>query len=735
MKLLNLKFQTFIKSAGILIIILVSLLITPFNLEAETMNNQEKTTEKDKYTNKLINETSPYLLQHAHNPVHWYPWGKEAFEKAEKENKPIFLSIGYSTCHWCHVMEEESFKNEQTADLLNKYFIPIKVDKEELPAVNDIYMRFVVMTTERGGWPLSVFLTPKLKPFFGGTYFPSKQSYGMPSFDSVLETIAASWKDKKKDINKYADMLSEQINRSFKDTQNVNKPELSNKLIENAVKILGDQFDPKYGGFGTSLKFPRASNLELFLQYYYHTNDKNSLNIIETSLDNMTYGGIKDQIAGGFHRYTLDRNWLTPHFEKMLYDNALLSKLYFNAYLLTKKKLYLNTGIEVLDYVLREMQDKNAGFYTAQDADSEGEEGKYYIWTKKEIEKILGTKNADIFCRYYNITPEGNFEGKNILNITQTPESIAIELNISMEVLEESIEQAKSKILKVRNKRIHPQTDDKIIASINGLMISAFTKGYQATLNKKYLNAAVNAGNFLSNNMVIDGHLKHSFRLGKAKGYGYLDDYAFTASAFVDLYVATFDVKWLLESDFLIRQMIKLFWDKNHGGFYSTSNEHKSLISRPKGYDDSSTPSGNSVAALLLMKLSIYFNNKEYEKMANKILHNSYTLMKENPQSSGGMLEALFFELYTKNEIVIVGNIENNKTLSLINTVYSYYIPNRLISVLEDKKSEEKIFNNSYMFSTKPKLNDEPTAYVCKNFACKQPVNSVAKLKELLKSN
>ena len=715
-----------------IVISLVALFIYPFNLRSDNMNDKDEVQAEYSHTNSLINETSPYLLQHANNPVDWYPWAKEAFQKAEKENKPIFLSIGYSTCHWCHVMEEESFTNQQTADLLNKYFISIKVDKEELPAVNDIYMRFVLMTTGSGGWPLTVFLTPDLKPFYGGTYFPNTSKYGKPSFNNLLESIESSWQNKNSDINNYADKISEALNKSFEDLSVNDKNVLSLKLIDNAIKLLENEFDPVYGGFGTQPKFPRTSNLELFMQYYYKTNNKQSLKIIETSLDKMAYGGINDQIGGGFHRYTVDRKWITPHFEKMIYDNALLSKLYFNGYLLTEKNLYLDTGTAILDYVLREMQDETGGFYSAQDADSDGEEGKYYVWSKKQIYEMLGKNNADIFCRYYGITSQGNYEGKNILHKDEDPELIAEELKISKNELEVKIHELNSELLEVRVKRIHPITDDKILASINGLMISGFAKGYQVTHNKKYLEAAIKAADFVLTQMIKDDSLMHSYRLGKAKGHGYLEDYAFIASGVLDLYESTLDIKWLEKSKVLTDKMIELFWDKDNGAFYSTSNKHKSLITRPKIYEDSSVPSGNAVAALLMMKLSLYYNDSEYEKKADNILLNSYHMLEQSPQSLGAMLEALYFKLNSKNEIVLVGNIENNDTKQLLKTINSYYIPNRLISITDTSNSGENMFNNSYMFSAKPMIDNKTTVYICEDFACKQPVNSVIELKSLL---
>ncbi len=697
--------------------------------------NNMNTIENFEYTNHLITEKSPYLRQHAHNPVDWYSWGAEAFQKARKENKPIFLSIGYSTCHWCHVMERESFTNLKTAEILNKNFVSIKVDKEELPDIDSVYMRYVVLLTGNGGWPLSIFLTHEKKPFYGGTYFPSSSQYGKQSFNEILFKISDVWEKESEKIIEYSDIMSGEIEKSF--ATNIDKMErpVSRSLLENSIKIIEATFDENWGGFESAPKFPRVANLELLMQNYYWNKDKNSLKIIKTTLNKMSEGGIYDQIGGGFHRYSTDNKWLVPHFEKMLYDNALLSKVYFNVYLLTNNEEYLKIGKEILDFVLSEMRDKSGGFYSAIDADSEGREGTYYIWSKKDIYDKLGEKRADIFCKYYGITETGNFDGKNIPHIAVSINQLSNEFKLSEASLKKQLEDDKQILANERRKRVYPDLDKKIIASLNGLMISSFALGYQVTAEEKYLAAAEKAASFIEDNLTKNSYLMHSSIDEESKIFGYLDDYVFVSLGYLDLYESTLDVKCLKKSQILTSLMIKKFWDENDGGFYYTDDKHSTPIVRVKSYYSGSLPSDNAYAAILLHKLSIYCNDVKYNEMAEKILMNSTSLIEKNPSAFVDMLNAIFFKLYPDTEIVISYKDNREDLTLLLDIIFHTYIPNKLIAavnVATFDTLEDHNFNGSYMFTNKSMINDLPTSYVCRGLICKQPVTFPKELKELL---
>jgi uncharacterized protein YyaL (SSP411 family) len=496
-------------------------------------------TKKHKYTNRLADETSPYLLQHAHNPVDWYPWSKEAFEIARKLDKPIFLSIGYSTCHWCHVMERESFENEHIAKIMNEHFVSIKVDREQRPDVDDVYMTAVRMMTGSGGWPLSVFLTPDGKPFYGGTYFPPKDMYGRPGFDSLLLAIADAWKNKRADLLESADKISSILQQS---SEEPGKEALSTDTLNKSYLHLTRIFDSIYGGFGSAPKFPQPTNLSMLLSYWHRTGDKVALAMVETTLEAMAKGGMYDHLGGGFHRYSTDSRWLVPHFEKMLYDQALLSKVYVQAYQVTGKEDYARVAREIFDYIMRDMTDSKGGFYSAEDADSEGKEGLFYVWELKEIDEVLGMKNARIFNEYYGVTRKGNFEdNKSILNVKKSVEELAKQFKQGPKAIETVLAQGCSTLLEHRSKRIRPHRDDKVIAGWNGLMISALAYGGAALDDKKYINAATRAADFTLTTLRRDARLMRYYRAGKVIDLAYLDDYAFVIMGLLDLYEATFD--------------------------------------------------------------------------------------------------------------------------------------------------------------------------------------------------
>ncbi|MBN2594405.1 MAG: thioredoxin domain-containing protein, partial [Sedimentisphaerales bacterium] len=496
-----------------------------------------------KNTNKLAEETSPYLLQHAYNPVDWYPWGNEAFEKAKKEDKPLFLSIGYSTCHWCHVMERESFENEQIAEIMNRYFVSIKVDREHRPDVDEIYMNAVIMMTGSGGWPLSVFLTPEGKPFYGGTYFPPQDAYGRPGFERVLLFVADAWKNRRRELLSSATKMSGLLQSPTPPTNDSN---LSPEILNNAFVIFQNSFDAVHGGFGTAPKFPQPTNLSMLLRYWHRTADNQALEMVEKTLDAMANGGIYDHIGGGFHRYSTDAQWLVPHFEKMLYDQALLSKVYLESYQITEKKQYARIAREIFDYVLRDVMDPAGGFYSAEDADSEGKEGAFYLWDTEQIAAILNKEEAQLFNTCYGVTNEGNFEGdKTILSVSTSINQIGKEYRKDRAEINNILSSVRAKIFQERSKRPRPHRDEKIITAWNGLMISSLAYGGAILEEEKYIQAAKRSMEFILSTLRRNGRLMRYYRDGQVIQKAFLDDYAFTSMALLDLYEATFDIKWL----------------------------------------------------------------------------------------------------------------------------------------------------------------------------------------------
>ena len=531
--------------------------------------------------NHLINETSPYLLQHAHNPVEWYPWGEDALERSRSEDKPILLSIGYSACHWCHVMERESFENEAIAGLMNENFINIKVDREERPDLDAIYMEAVQMLTGSGGWPMTVFLTPEGKPFYGGTYFPPVDRQNMPGFPRLLLGIAEAYNTNKGEIQRVTQQLTEQMGRGSQVPRGT--AILTVDVLHRAYSTLATNFDYQNGGFGMAPKFPQPMTPEFLLRYHDHGYNPRALELVELTLEKMAYGGIYDQVGGGFHRYSTDAYWLVPHFEKMLYDNALLARLYLHAFQITGKPLYRRITEETLDYVLREMTDSGGGFYSAQDADSEGEEGKFFVWTPEEIMDVLGEEDGRVFSGYFGVTSNGNFEGKNILNVPRDPEAFAAEHQLDPEQLDGIVARGRTKLLEVRDLRVHPLLDDKVLASWNGLMLRSFAEAGAVLDRADYLEAAVKNAEFLTTVMCPQGRLLRTYRNGEAKLLGYLEDYSCVADGLIALYEATLDLRWLENAVTMADSMIELFWDEATGGFYDTGSDHEALVIRPRG--------------------------------------------------------------------------------------------------------------------------------------------------------
>ncbi len=679
--------------------------------------NQSQATPK----NRLAGENSPYLLQHADNPVDWYPWGEEAFKKAKAEDKPIFLSIGYSSCHWCHVMEHESFENPEMAALMNKYFISIKVDREQRPDIDEIYMSFTTAMTGSGGWPMSVFLTPDLKPFYAGTYFPPDDRYGRPGFGKILTQLGEAYGTRKAELLETANdifgKLVEQIKADVKQTG------LERSALKSAAEQLYANFDAVNGGFGSQPKFPHPTELSLFLRHYRRSGEKRYLEAAELMLKNMARGGIYDQIGGGFHRYSTDSRWLVPHFEKMLYDNALLVPVYAEAYQITKNEFYLKVIRETLDFILREMTDTTGIFYSALDADSEGEEGKFYVWSYDEIKNVLGDQ-AKTFLAYYNVTPEGNFEGKNILHVSSGSDRVKKESNLKN--FDKFLEESKKKMLLARSQRIRPLTDDKILTSWNGLAISAFSRGFQVTGEKRFLVAAVNCAVFTRQVLNRDGKLTHSYREWKHSTGEFLEDYSFLIRGLIDLYesdVITNNEEWLHFAQDLTDNAIKLFASED-GKFYLRPPGETDLIFRPKEERDSAIPAAGSLMIGNLLKLNRITDNKAYLLTAEKGLHALSGIIAQYPAGMSSVIAALDYYFEDKIEIVLTG--QGDQLNRMLNAVYNRYLPNRVIAF--DKNGISAL----PLFEGRQSKSGEVRAFVCLNSVCQLPVTTVEALDKQL---
>lgn len=695
--------------------------------------NTKKTSTAEvthKHTNKLITESSPYLLQHAHNPVDWFPWGPEAFERAEKEGKPIFLSIGYSTCHWCHVMERESFENEHIAGIMNEHFISIKVDREQRPDVDEIYMKAVQMMTGSGGWPLSVFLMPDGKAFYGGTYFPPNDMLGRPGFERVLLSIADTWKNNRKALTDSAGKLNELLQSTIAP---VGKGDLSPELLDRAFGYFRSTFDPVNGGFGSAPKFPQPVNLSMLLGYWYRTGETQALQMVERTLDAMAEGGIYDHIGGGFHRYSTDARWLVPHFEKMLYDQALLSRAYLQAYQITGKKKYARVAREIFDYVLRDMTDAGGGFYSAEDADSEGKEGTFYLWDTKEISSILSRDEAAVFSAYYGITKAGNFEeDKTILNVKLSIEELQKKLKKDSAEIETLLTKARSKIFAERTKRIRPHLDDKVIAAWNGLMISSLAYGGSVLQEEKYTKAAEKAATFILNRLHENNRLMRYYRDGRVVEKGFIDDYAFMTLGLMDLYEAVFDARWLIEAAKLAEEMMDLFADNEQGGFFLTGKDAEKLIARSKPGYDGAVPSGNSLAAMALLKLGKSTMDQRFTEQGSGILNAFSQQLESSPINSPAMLTALSFLLGPTQEIVIAGQIGATDTRQMVELVHSKFLPNAIVLLHEQGKAGADIEKAVPFTRNFIAIDGKATAYICQNYACNKPVNKIDDLKKLL---
>jgi uncharacterized protein len=683
-----------------------------------------------KFTNRLIDETSPYLLQHAHNPVDWHPWDEEALQKARDEDKPIFLSIGYSACHWCHVMEHESFENEEIAAMLNAHFISIKVDREERPDLDEIYMTATQIMSGSGGWPMSVFLTPDLKPFLAGTYFPPEDRWGRRGFRSLIALIADKWEADRPNITKGADQVTEYILQATGGDK-AQEGAVTPDVIARAVAELKSSYDAEHGGWGGAPKFPSAPTIALLFRYYQRTGDEESRDIALHTLRKMANGGMYDHLGGGFHRYATDEIWLVPHFEKMLYDNGQLVQVYLEAHQITGDPFYRRIVEETLDYQLREMTDEAGGFHSTEDADSEGEEGKFYIWTADELNEILGD-DAEVLAAYYTVRPSGNFEShesyhanQNILHVTRAIEDVAKELDLSVAELTERLAAMRAKLLEVRAERVRPGLDDKILTSWNGLMIAGMARAYQVLGDERYRGGAERAADFVLTQMMRDGELLRTHRHGESRLPAYLDDYAFTAVGLIDLYEATFDPRWLDAADKLVAKMNELFWDDADGGYFFTSASHTNLITRTKPTYDGAEPSGNSMATLALLRLAKLTDNAAHYDRAERILRLNAANLSERGRGYLVLLCAVDFYLNPPKEIAIAGAPGSPGVDALLETLHSRFVPNKVVALVDPNDGDAAATGERIpLLAAKTLIDGQAAAYVCKDFACKQPVTT-----------
>lgn len=694
--------------------------------------------------NKLTLEKSPYLLQHAENPVNWYPWGSEAFERAKAEDKPIILSIGYSTCHWCHVMEHESFSDEITAKVMNDHFISIKVDREERPDIDSLYMSYVIATTGSGGWPMTVFLTPERKPFFGGTYFPPDDRYGMPGFKTLMASIVDAWKTRRGEISDSAESAVTYLANHQGSSEKV---ALSADILHKAAAYYAQMFDTVHGGFGRAPKFPMGHTLSYLLRYWRRSGDSSALEMTEKTLSVMAFGGIYDQIGGGFHRYSTDQEWRLPHFEKMLYDQALLSRAYLEAYQATAKTAYADTVNGIFEYVKREMTSPEGAFYSAQDADSADpedvshkKEGAFFVWKKSEVEKLLPEKDANIFCFYYGVLPDGNvlhdphqeFTGKNLIAVTHLAEETANHFGVTAPQIEESLVRSRKTLFAAREKRPRPHLDDKILTDWNALMISSFALASRALNKPEYAETARRAAEFLFRNMTDGkGRLFHRYRAGTAGIAGHLDDYAFLAEACLHVYEATFDVVWLERVRDLSLKLIELFWDKDKKGFFITSAEESTLIVRPKPDHDGAIPSGSAAAVITLLKLHRITGEDTFERHARETFEAYSFAIDNQPTGFAYLLSAFDFAIGPSHEIVIAWNSKQSPLEPFTREIYGRFLPNKVVLLKTSGAALERL---APFTKEQNSLNGEVTVYVCKNHACELPVTDASKLKSLLET-
>ena len=671
--------------------------------------------------NHLRDETSPYLLQHVDNPVDWYPWGDEAMRLAKEQDKPILLSIGYAACHWCHVMAHESFEDDATAAQMNADFINVKVDREERPDVDSIYMQAVNAMTGRGGWPMTVFLTPDAKPFYAGTYFPNEPRHGMPSFRQILTGVSEAWQGDRENVVGSADDVAQQL-QALADVA-LESQAVDPAVFKSALRGLGQRFDPTWGGFGDAPKFPQPMTLEFLLRESLGEDGSHALEMAETTLRKMAEGGMYDQVGGGFARYSVDNRWLVPHFEKMLYDNAQLARVYLHAWQVTGDPFYRRIVEETLDYVLLEMRHADGGFYSSQDADSEGVEGKFYVWSADEIRNALGD-DADAFMQIYAVSDEGNWEGHNVLNLRVDPEKLAARRGIDPGAVASLVAAARATLYELRAKRVWPGLDDKVLTSWNGLMLAAFAEAGTALRRKDYIEAARSNAEFLYRTMRLDsGRLLRTWKAGSdAKYNGYLEDYAYLADGLLALYEATFEARWVDWARELSELMRTHFRDAKNGGFFDTSDDHEQLIHRPKDLQDNAVPSANSMAAGVLTRLSLLTGDGELWQLAEESTATMSKFMSEYPSGFGQWLNVASFMRSEPREIALVGS--GDEIAPLLEVVRTGYRPFQVIAAGEDPDLP--------LLENRTRVDAKATAYVCRQLVCQTPVTDPQELKRQL---
>ena len=673
--------------------------------------------------NRLAHESSPYLLQHQHNPVDWYPWGSEALSRAQQEEKPIFLSIGYAACHWCHVMEHESFEDAKIAEQLNTNFVCIKVDREERPDLDQIYMNAVQLLTGHGGWPMSVFLTPERQPFFGGTYWPPEPRPPMPGFQQVLAAVMEAWEQRREQALQTAAQLTENLRQIAAGSQSDGEPPMSIAILPSAVATLERIFDFSHGGFGGAPKFPHSVDLQVMLREWRREPRDGILSMVRLTLDKMAAGGIYDQLGGGFARYSVDERWLVPHFEKMLYDNALLCQAYLEGFQATGDESYATVVRETLDYLLRDMTDPEGGFYSTEDADSEGVEGKFYVWTLDELQDVLGAEAAATFARVYDVSDVGNFEGKNILNMPKTISQIAQLMDRNADELSVELAASRSTLLEVRNRRVRPGRDDKVLVSWNGLAIDALAKASQVLGEPRYLRAAEAAAQFLLSELRDEeGQLLHTWRQGRAKLRAYLDDYAALANGLVSLYEAGFDRRHLDAAAGLADEMLDQFQDDAAGGFFYTGHNHEQLIARNKDFQDGSVPSGNSLAATLLVRLGKLTGQQAYLTAAERTIQAAAPLMERAPAATGQMLLAVDLLWGDTLELVLGVDPASPTGAEILAALHRQFIPNKVLALIPDGPAETSS-SLQLLLTGKTTSAEGPALYICRSHACQEPIH------------
>jgi len=665
--------------------------------------------------NRLAAETSPYLLQHKDNPVDWYPWGEEAFEKARREDKPILLSVGYSACHWCHVMAHESFEDPDIASLMNELYVNVKVDREERPDVDAVYMQAVQSLTGSGGWPMTVFLTPQGEPFFGGTYYPPEDRHGLPAFSRVLTSIHQVYRSRRGDVAKAAAQVKSQLEAlsALKPGAHV----LSESVLRGALAGIAASYDAQDGGFARAPKFPQPMTLEFLLRCHKRFGDEAALRMAEHTLRRMALGGMYDQAGGGFHRYSTDARWLVPHFEKMLYDNGLLARAYLDAYRVTGDAFYRRICEETLDYVLREMTHPDGGFYSAQDADSEGQEGKFFTWHADELRALLG-EDAALLMDYWGVTPEGNFEGKNVLSVPVPDAEFAARHGLAEAELRRKVEAARARLYQARERRIRPGRDEKVLTAWNGIMMRSFAEAGAALGSAAYAGAAVRNADFILANLFEEGRLLRSWKDGRARVKGYLEDYALLADGLLAVYQVTFEGRYLRRALDLAGEMVRLFWDDSVQGFFDTGADQEALVARPRDFFDNATPSGHSVAADVLLRLAALTGDADMERRALSVLRTLVPVAERAPLGFGRLLGALDFYLSPRRELAIVWRGSMDEAKALLAVAYAAFRPNLVLAGARQGEGADM----TPLLAGRTALDGRPAAYVCERFACQLPV-------------